>query len=607
MEVLAARWHKFERLTTKLGQPVWPICAEEDLQCLARFVDGQGAQLNFVEAFASSDAEAIANCDSGECVVATSAQVYPLCLVYAHLTLRRSVFVSQHELASFNSTVAALITMRGDFQNATEAAMLRIGLRQHSWPGLIIGETEDELRRTVILNAAALFLDSVGTSPDLAVYPHLDVGISDTSSRHVVDATNIDARTDEVLSNKYNIISIYTHGDGTDIRWGEKPMCSIPRLIGTIGPSLNQPSCVTYNRCYRLNESLRSEPTHPQTVDPRLLSAKVLVLASCWGIQISPTVIDSRWSIARSLSASENLVAFLVTVNAMILNPQQVEQLYLLLSTRESVGLALREFNALQFTVKSGVYFHLCGDPGICARTSNSPIATIDWPSEEARKATANDLISLLKEVIGSQNFELDLTRTKACDGELKQQESIEVQTRGHNLELLKKLANYGSHMNRIWRPYATFGGAEDGGECAFCGSFVTSLKFEIFESSRVVNNCHRCGVVGDLAPDHQRFTVDWDQLAIAVERSNFEKAAVAVLLVETDWKSDAEIIEFTTAGSKLELVRPITCDRLGFYYLTVFFHSGEDLSVLRRSGFRKIDGRLDYFHDGLVSASQDD
>jgi hypothetical protein len=602
MEVLAARWHQFECLSSKLGQPVWPISAEEDLQFLARFVNARGAQIRFVEACAPVGSRTTVNYDLDEFVVSTSAQAYPACLVYAHLTGRRPALVSRRDLASFSSTVAVLITVRSDFQGITEADLRHIGSRQNFWPGLIMGESENELRRAVLLKAAALFLDCVGSDPDLTVYPHLDVGVSDTPSRKVVDATSVNARTEEILSNNYNIISIYTHGDGTDLRWGEKPICSIPRLIGTITPSINQPSCVTYNKCYRLNESLDSEPAHSQTVDPRLLRAKVLVLASCWGIQVSPTVIDSRWSIANSLSTSENLVAFLATVDAAILNPQQVEQLYLLLATRETIGIALREFNAKQFAVGSGVCFHLCGDPGTCARTLSSAIVTIDWPLEEPKTALARDFPGLLREITGKQDSEQNLSRRKIYNGEYTESEPTAIQTRARDLELLRTLAEFGSLPNRLWRPYATFESAADGGNCPFCGSSVTHLKFDVAHSNRALYNCYRCGIIGDLVPDRCNISVDWAQLSITLDKRTLERGVVAILLVETDWKIDTELIEFIAIDSKLALVRPVGCDRFGFFYLTVFLHDGEDVAVFRRSGFRKNDGRLTYFNDELVS-----
>jgi hypothetical protein len=544
-----------------------------------------------------------------EGVATTRSDWGDLAAMYAHLTGRQVELLNGLEVETIPDSVQVLLTDRRWLTPARARALYQRMLHSSS-VGLLLGNVYEELRMQVLLRSAAVRLAPVRRRSDASVFPTLPFAKRSVAGRTLLGQASSSEELADTLSSGCGTLAIATHSDGFDAFLGRLTLCPMDKPLSA--EPERAPTCVGSGQCYRHNIPTATVHTSGLGFSPDAVSARALILATCWGTNLEPGLLDPDWGLLRRLLLSGGVGSALATWQITFSPPSHVEPLFRSIARGESLGSALRVFARAEFTRKAGFRFLLFGDPRACtwvgAGLLSSPRAiksTVALNRVAAVRDIANVgfVLAYLGEVLQSREAQVSeehwssharalehaTAYQRACYNGLDVEEGAGL---GADVRqaFLAFVATQGTLPSKIWLMLTyDLELTEQELSCFACGSRVDVHRAALRMAgtySRTLTNCPLCGIIFDAeeasAPQLQ---LQGNAVRLAFSEPYETRHWRAHLLVLPDSRLDSrrqyEWPAETTGApmSHFELPEPLPG---GFAYVVLFWMSRCSFSVTR-------------------------
>jgi hypothetical protein len=570
--LFVARTADRHAILTHQGQPVWPVCEATDWQALSSLAALLGVPIILVDQ--TSYQQSPGPVEIGFVAAADPGHL-SLAALYAHLT--------QRAVSGLWDPSAA----RPDIL-ILDACKVDAGLLDtlHRWSceghacGIVTGSDDKDLTRRVLLLAAHVRLKANRDLVDRSYFPGLAMDNASAPDREIWGRTGVVEGLRKNQGTMSDLTSILTHGDGTDFSLGNGALCDVLNRVDAL-PDTNAPSCVLRRHCYRLDLPLDEARLSGRLFDATDIGARILWLATCWGISPEPSVISGEWSFVGALQRAPLIGAIVTSWKVALVRPRHVERFIELVRCCPSVGLAVTIFNAEEQARRSGVGLCIVGDPAIAhlARVPELTLLPLDEaycsvPRSEFSETSFLRAYIALGEAQADDRFERLIEDAAAAlpvlEGGIDDDGLINAAG-----AIARLAASRGSLFLRGWLPLvATEPVVIASLTCPCCHAasevFAVTLALRDVARRHFVN-CPRCGVIED-------YQDEADRCGIGLQGNTIElhcpKGTLsAYLLLESDWREEREVIK--VPGERLGdgPCRMSIPDhrRQGFHYIALF------------------------------------
>lgn len=462
-------------LHSSAGHPVWPVMDESELTALRSTVELFDGRLEAIEPAALADDDggrpALA-ASFGASVLYTDASLRPLAELYAHLTSRVAKLAPFDRVGRAKPEVVVCLWSHLDV-DALET-LQRAAMRRPL--GLIVAETPAALRIRLLRCAAAATL-----APPIGGYTFVLEGAHDGAARPRL------AEVPGVLG-----AFVYSgRGDGLDYHLTKhEVLCSVARRSAAGDSQVVAAPCVADGHCYRLNIPIAAARASQLLLDPSELSARAVVLVTCFGVPSSDSLVPPAWSLLEGLLGNPNVAC--VATSLGIAMPAKADPAAMVEALRAGVriGDALYRNPRLSREAHERCRMLLFGDPRtlpLRGAPRPPPVAQVAPPlrrparpgawSRAARLGFLGELIARPSEPSGP---------TPADDDAI--------------VEHLDELAPLWDHWTKTFQPPRP---TRDPATCPGCGRPGRSFAAEWRQAGllRVFSTCTRCGVFRDIEP----------------------------------------------------------------------------------------------------------
>ena len=365
-------------LATPEGDPVWPAWGPDDLQALRRVAATFGARLDLVTGRPGPGRPR-----SGV-VVALGRGVEAAASLYAHLTSRHSRKACEIADLSVAGPPDVVVTtppwLREDLFHA-----LYEGESASAVPGILCADSEDTLRRQVLVRSAAAVLQGRLNTRRIDLLLTSAFSVVELQGQRVLGC---DAEAQEVrcaLREGAGVLTVMTHSDGIDAFLGKDlVLCPMDRVPLRANPG-RLPRCQETGFCHRRDQSMEEALGSGRLAFPQDITARIFVLASCCGVLPPDAVVEPVWGLLPHLLASPTLGAVVTTAGVALLSTSMVDLLAGVLSAGASAGEALALLLRFPEVRRVACRFVLFGDPGVrLPPESSSEVCVEPAPSPAA-------------------------------------------------------------------------------------------------------------------------------------------------------------------------------------------------------------------------------
>ena len=466
-------------LHSSAGRPVWPVTDESELAALRSTVELFDGRLEAIEPAALADDEGgrpslVAS--FGASVLYPEADLRPLAELYAHLTSRVARFAPLDRVGRVKPEIVVCLWKHLNV-HALET-LQRAAMRRPL--GLIVAETPAALRVRLLRGAAAAALAPPARG-DAFVFRG--------------------SREDAARPRLAQVLGVLVHsgrGDGLDYRLTKhEVLCSVARRSAAGDAQAIAAPCVVDGYCYQLHTPMAAARASHLLLDPGELSARAIVLLTCFGVPSSDSLVPPAWSLLEGLLGNPSVAC--VATSLGIAMPAEADPVAMAeaLCAGVRIGDALYRNPRLSREAHERCRMLLFGDPRtrplhgaprppVAARVS-PPLRRLARPGSWSRAAR----LSFLGELIAAARPPEHGGRAPDVSGP-DDDDSI--------VERLDGLAPLWDHWTKTFQPPRP---TRDPATCPGCGRLGRSFAAEWRQAGlvRVFSTCTRCGVFRDIEP----------------------------------------------------------------------------------------------------------
>ncbi|HET9623655.1 MAG TPA: hypothetical protein VFP84_19920, partial [Kofleriaceae bacterium] len=333
-------------LRISAGRPVWPVADAAELAALRATVALFDGRLEAIAPTSLADDEGVRPslvASFGASVLYPDAALRPLAELYAHLTSRVARLAPLDRVGRAKPEIVVCLWEHLNV-NALET-LQRAALRRPL--GLIVAQTPGELRGRLLRCAAAAVL-----APPAGGDAFVFQGSREDAAR-------------PRLAQVRGVLGALVHagrGDGLDYTLTRhEVLCAVARRSAA-GDAISAP-CVVDDHCYRLDAAMADARASERLLDPAELSARAVVLLTCFGVPSSDSLVPPAWSILEALLGNPSVAC--VATSLGIAMPAQADPAAMVeaLSTGGRIGDALYRNPGLSREAHERCRMLLFGDP----------------------------------------------------------------------------------------------------------------------------------------------------------------------------------------------------------------------------------------------------
>jgi hypothetical protein len=468
-------------LRSSAGRPVWPVTDESELEALRSTVELFDGRLEAIEPAGLADNEGVRPslvASFGASVLYPDAGLRPLAALYAHLTSRVAKLAPLDRVGRAKPEIVVCLWEHLNI-NALET-LQRAAMRRPL--GLIVAETPAALRVRLLRCAAAAVL-APPAGGDVFVFR----GSHEDASR---------SRLAQVRGALGALVHS-GHGDGLDYNLTKhEVLCSVARRSAAAASQAVAAPCVVDGHCYRLHVPMAAARASQLLLDPGELSARAIILLTCFGVPSSDSLVPPAWSLLEGLLGNPSVAC--VATSLGIAMPAQADPAAMgeALCTGVRIGDALYRNPGLSREAHERCRMLLFGDPRTrplrgaprppAAARVSPPLRRPARPTSWSRAAR----LSFLGELIA-------VARPSELGGAPSVPEPADDDT---IVERLDGLAPLWDHWTKTFQPPRP---TRDPATCPGCGRPGRSFAAEWRQAGllRVFTTCTRCGVFRDIEP----------------------------------------------------------------------------------------------------------
>jgi hypothetical protein len=471
-------------LRRRAGRPVWPVTDESELAALRSTVELFDGRLEAIESAALGNDEGVrpsfvASFDAS--VLYPDAGLRPLAELYAHLTSRAAKLAPLDRVGRAKPEIVVCLWEHLDV-NALET-LQRAAMRRPL--GLIVAETPTALRVRLLRCAAAATLAPPATGDAFVFGGSLE------------DAAR--PRLAEVRGG-LGVLGALVHagrGDGLDYHLTKhEVLCSVARRSAAVDSHVVAAPCVADGHCYRLHTPMAAARASHLLLDPGELSARAIVLVTCFGVPSSDSLVPPAWSLLEGLLGNPSVACIATSLGIAMPAEADPAAMVEALCAGARIGDALYRNPRLSREAHERCRMLLFGDPRtrplrgaprppLAARASpplRRPARPGSW-SRAARLSFLDELIAIASPQLSGRPPSVP----RPADDDMI-------------VERLDGLAPLWDHWTKTFQPPRP---TRDPAACPGCGRPGRSFAAEWRQAGllRVFSTCTRCGVFRDIEP----------------------------------------------------------------------------------------------------------
>jgi hypothetical protein len=471
-------------LHTSAGRPVWPVTDESELDALRSTVELFDGRLEAIEPVALADDEGVQPSlvpSFAASVLYPDASLRPLAELYAHLTSRVAKLAPLDRVGRAKPEIVVCLWEHLDV-HALES-LQRAAMRRPL--GLIVAGTPAALRVRVLRCAAAAALAPPAGG---------DAFVFGDSHEHAARPRLAEVR------GALGVLGALVHagrGDGLDYRLTKhEVLCSVARRSAAVDAHVVAAPCVADGHCYRLHIPMAAARASHLLLDPGELSARAIILVTCFGVPSSDSLVPPAWSLLEGLLGNPSVACVATSLGVAV--PAQADPAAMVeaLCAGVRIGDALYRNPRLSREAHERCRMLLFGDPRTrplrgaprppAARVSpplRRPARPGSWP-RAARRSFLGELIAIARPI--------ELGVRAPSVPEPPDDDTI--------VEHLDGLAPLWDHWTKTFQPPRP---TRDPATCPGCGRPGRSFAAEWRQAGlvRVLSTCTRCGVFRDIEP----------------------------------------------------------------------------------------------------------
>jgi hypothetical protein len=446
-------------------------------------------------------------------VVASDSSLEPFGKLYAALTGRTSEATGSFENAA-PGTPLVVIAMR----SSTDSAFLqKYYSHEQTQPiGIVVVLSIKDARIAIIraalaaVTAAAAAAKDPGAIPSTAYFDawnRTPKGALHFDRRLGADATPSEIRG--LLGKGCDLLAINAHSDGVDASLGRAVLCPLESEGPLADDRKLRPECLEANRCHRFNQSIGQALAEPRRIKPEEMSARVLVLNSCWGVMPAGGPVHTSYSLFSALMRTEKIDCIVAPWSVIATTSEMMQPLIEAIRCGTPIGAAALAFNRSDTAKQTATRIAVFGDPCFAIRRPATEMVPEPVTAQLPDPAFAQ--IFFLRTVLESWG--------RHSNGESRERvgKAIKLYTEAEGLAaraplpvaLLPRLTKpflelsleFNAGISHHWIPIATAQHSEWSSPCWCCGTRTTTIVFK-FRVSAVANRrvtlCDVCGVIRD-------------------------------------------------------------------------------------------------------------
>lgn len=383
------RCHGDPLLTVDGVVPVWPV---DDDTCAALLEIAPSWGFDLVEVDRVDRVHSTGATDPEQSgglgmVVGVGLESAPHAALYAHLTGRRWMVVEDLDELPDPDHVAIVL---GEGLELTSRALDALyDPRLERAVGLLISESQDDMRRLVRTRAVTMRMGGDGRSRRVDIVPGSPMVQRDDDTAAVLGAGADTARLRAALSDARAVTTVFTHSDGLDADLGPgNILCPVDEAWQQ--PWERPPTCRATSFCYRAGGPTSSVAS--QLIHPSALAARVLVFNTCVGITPADSNVAARYGLGVRLAANHRVGALITSWRPTIGTYRSSIPLTRLLLSGTSLGAAVAASNRLHDELGTGLRFCLVGDPEASAvPVGSTPPSDPEFDVRRLTAATERD------------------------------------------------------------------------------------------------------------------------------------------------------------------------------------------------------------------------
>jgi hypothetical protein len=502
------------------GRPVWPVSTTDEWQALTQLARTFGAKIREVRG-----SSGVIKAGSEE-VVALGPETEEAARLYAHLTTRR--FRVATSLADFkNRAMTAIVVTTPSELNNELLERLYTNVSNRSVPGIVCAATAQDLRRQVLIRAAAAWLCGPIETLRTDLYPLVPLSRFVVTGQELLGGEATPSEIRAALAGCAGVLTIHTHADGIDAFLG-KNLTLCPIETSQIRRSqILKPLCQVTGFCHRRELSVEEALSSGTLCTPNSIAARIFVWNSCLGLLPPDGVINPDWSLGQRMLDSPNLGAVVTTWEMIISRPWHTEGLSRDLLKGMRVGNALARFNRSRAAKQFGQHrMCLLGDPRVrlpislqsndagLNRVEVKHQTTFHRPAHEGEPSTEDGALTLLKQCLTTAiTQDLLLPAWEALKAIQAYERAGRDQERLEGAAMRQAIIKFVFQRGKLsdgWVPHVSrFRKARQPSSCFLCGrltnTIIARLPFPAV-SDRRISICPRCGIVDD-SPSNTHIT----------------------------------------------------------------------------------------------------
>lgn len=502
-------------LVDGVGESVWPVPSGRSRAALEGYAAAISCRLENVETRIARSQRRRSGL-----VVALGQGTREAAELYGHLTYRRTV-VAQKASDIFSQGAPAVVVVEPDILGPRFLEALYEPDKAVVAPGILSAEDPENLLHQVLLRSAAVRLGGSGRR-FLEFYPWSEFGETVTGRISRIGGLANYVNVREMLTRGSDVLTVLTHSDGIDAMLAPELLCCAMAEPPDNADMSRAPYCVLTKHCFRLGVPVEEALTSGQILHPGEIAARILLLASCFGVMSQDSDPDRRWGILFPLLNSDRLGAVVTTWGPYLSSPSDLPPLLRTLYVGKPVGVALGEFNASSAAIQAGLRFCLFGDPAVRVPQEGAHLeqdggyrdVTDAPPTSGHDQSAILFLAAVLANAGVSGNCSQDAASTaRAALQHVRRYQHIAMN--GHQPEvpggvgpkmreaIMAFLRAYERGLSVDWKPLACDQGFKvDGDRCTNCG-LPTQLEVYRFRPAgvddRVVRSCRECSLTADM------------------------------------------------------------------------------------------------------------
>jgi hypothetical protein len=521
------------------GHPIWPVASVEEMRSLkvaCSYYSGAAEEISKTRRLLDPNGYI----KRGLVVSLDRPSKRPGSL-YAHLTGRDHRHLSTVSIATLAPDTEVVVATPESItydllELLYDPKLFRVA------PGLILGNSEEDLRQAALFRSAVTSLvpvaltslqrfDAFNSLPSTLFERVKATGCSDTGK---ADLAILEADSDGIDVNLQGRVLcpllperdlLFARHPGSIRRGGGTS--PIPPQRSVVG---GNPLCIDTKYCHRLRVSVPEALNSDLLLSPTNVSARALLLKLCFGFLPRNAIYDNKFGFARYIYSNRNLAFILTSWETLLVAAGDTEPLVDILKSGGIIGSGVRDFNRSKIASLTGARLCIIGDPRFRFRRNvveSRRRQIVRSTAVETRYARLNRRRN--NSDVASQAEFLISYLTVAAQGASVQHSALFQNTLGlvrkrlqseenpgfssdEGTALMRTMSLGGTMPSKVWMAFASpYSAKRKAVHCGYCGLLSTCVKFElqlVSQLRRRITICPRCGITEDVEVGSPQITI---------------------------------------------------------------------------------------------------